>query len=333
MTPTPAAVIAPNHDLRTVPWRLRDLLIAIAPLVVYSMAPSFAGAPVILRSPGRSVYLFAMAWMLAYPLWAARLGPSSLPGFRRILIEASIALPAALVSVFVMVLLTTALSVALGESPSSPFESIAASPSRFAKLFLVAMAVLVAPFAEEMFFRGMVYNFLRQRMHWILAALIQGIAFGFYHPFSLQERATIAVGGFAMGLLYEWRRALIAPILFHGFVNSLGLGLLFLSAAAYADAPVLGVRGEKSGRGCLLTEVMPGGSAAEAGLRVGDVITGAGENSVGDLRDLVLIMRTKKTGDRIPVWFTRDGEDHQVEAVLKARPKNPPATTPLPSPP
>ena len=48
---------------------------------------------------------------------------------------------------------------------------------------------------------------------------------------------------------------------------------------------------------------------------------GAGENSVKNLYDLVLIMRSKKAGDRIPVWYVRDGESLWTEAVLKPRAK------------
>jgi S1-C subfamily serine protease len=42
---------------------------------------------------------------------------------------------------------------------------------------------------------------------------------------------------------------------------------------------------------------------------------------VRNLYDIVLILRKKKVGDRIPVWFIRGGERLQVEAALKSRPK------------
>jgi serine protease Do len=66
---------------------------------------------------------------------------------------------------------------------------------------------------------------------------------------------------------------------------------------------------------------VPGGGAEEAGLRVGDIIEAAGENSVRNLYDVVLILRKKQVGDRIPVWLIRDGKHLQVEAVLKSRSK------------
>lgn len=131
----------------------------------------------------------------------------------------------------------------------------------------------------------------------------------------------IGMIGVSFALLYEWRKTLASPILAHSLFNAFSMGVLFLTLAVAANSPVLGIRGEAREKGCLITELVEGGSAQEAGLRVGDVITGAGENSVRNLNDVVLIMRMKKVGVKIPVWFLRDGESFQVEAVLKARPK------------
>jgi membrane protease YdiL (CAAX protease family) len=312
-------LVAPT--LRDVSWRWRDLLIGLIPLIALPAAQSVIKNPAASRWLWPISALLAMAWMLGYPLLIARMSKLVIPRPRRILIEAMIALPIVLGVMVVMSLVATALTMALGESAFRPLDSVAGSRSRFDRIFLIVLGVILAPLAEETFFRGMLYNALRQRMHWFFAAMLQGIAFGFYHPFGTPERVAIAVGGFSIALFYEWRKTLLAPILFHSIMNSLGLTLLYLSAAAYADAPVLGVRGDAHDRGCLVTEVVPGGSAADAGLRVGDIITGAGENSVRNLSDLILIMRTKKVGNKIPIWYLRDGEPLQVEALLKGRPK------------
>lgn len=158
-------------------------------------------------------------------------------------------------------------------------------------------------------------------MHFVFAALLQAAVFGFSHPFDLMQRFMISAVGLCLALLYEWRKALVAPVLLHSLANGISVGALFYTLAMAANAPVLGIRGDPHDQGCLLREVVPGGAAEEAGLRVGDVIVAAGENSVRNLYDVVLIMRQKKIGDRIPVWFIRDGKHLQVEAVLKSRPK------------
>ena len=194
-------------------------------------------------------------------------------------------------------------------------------PERYQSIALIIMAIVVAPLAEEVFFRGMVYNALRRRMHFLFAALLQAAVFGFVHPFALTQRLMISTIGLCLALFYEWRKTLVSPVLLHSLTNGIATGTLLYTLAVSANAPVLGIRGDLHDKGCLLTEVVPGGAAEEAGLRVGDVIVAAGENSVRNQNDVVLIMRMKKIGDRIPVWFIRDGKDRYVEAILKSRPK------------
>jgi membrane-associated protease RseP (regulator of RpoE activity) len=59
--------------------------------------------------------------------------------------------------------------------------------------------------------------------------------------------------------------------------------------------------------GVALTEVVTGGSAADAGLRSGDVITAVDGNSVSSPSDLVAAVQDHAPGDRVVVTYTRDG--------------------------
>ena len=129
----------------------------------------------------------------------------------------------------------------------------------------------------------MLYNALRQRTHPVIAAVLQAAAFGLFHPFHAVHQAVVAVVGFLLAMVYEWRKTLLTPILVHALTNAVSIGMAFLAMSAHEAAPVLGVMGEKDEGGCRVTQVWPGGPADEAGIRVGDVITGAGENSVADL--------------------------------------------------
>jgi uncharacterized protein len=313
--------------LRDVPWLWRDLAIGVAPIVLLFVAVSLVG-PVTARLIPRWLWIpitfVELTWMFVFPLWIARrrIGLPALPNLRRILIEALIvlgAVPAVMVIVSGVEIL---LSRFMGPStPSSPFEAIASQPEPYHAIALLILGIVGAPLAEEVFYRGMLYNALRKRMHFLIAALIQAALFALSHPFGFAERLAIGIIGFCLALLYHWRKTLVSPILFHALNNAIMLGALLTMLAIAANAPVLGVRGETHEQGCRITELVKGGAAEEAGLRVGDVITGAGENSVGNIKDVVLIMRMKKVGDRIPVWFIRDGETLQVEAVLKPRPK------------
>ncbi len=313
--------------LREVPWKGKDVAIGIAP-VILGLATPYLLSRSIERSLPHWLWIPAsfvlLAWMFAFPLWVAgrRLGIPSIPKPRRVLIEALIAAPAAIFVIATLSVVTNVLSQFMNQgTSSSPFEAIAAAPERYQLIALIIMAIVAAPLAEEVFFRGMVYNALRRRMHFVFAGLLQAVVFGFWHPFDLTQRLMISTVGFCLALLYEWRKSLVSPVLLHSLTNGISLGMLLFTLAVAANAPVLGIRGDLHDKGCLLTEVVPGGAAEEAGLRVGDVIVAAGENSVRNLHDVVLIMRMKKIGDRIPVWFIRDGKQFQAEAVLKSRPK------------
>jgi membrane protease YdiL (CAAX protease family) len=304
----------------------KDLAIGFAPVILGSATPYLLDRS-IARSLPQWLWIPAsfvlLAWMFAFPLWVAgRLGILSIPKPRRVLIEALIAVPAAIFVMATLSVVMTFLSQFMKQgTSSSPFEGIAAAPERYQSIALIIMAIVAAPLAEEVFFRGMVYNALRRRMHFLFAALLQAAVFGFCHPFDLTQRVMISTIGFCLALLYEWRKILVSPVLLHSLTNGLAMGTLLYTLAVAANAPVLGIRGNLHDKGCLLTEVVPGGAAEEAGLHVGDVIVAAGENSVRNQDDIVLIMRMKKIGDRIPVWFIRDGKRLYAEAVLKSRPK------------
>ena len=86
----------------------------------------------------------------------------------------------------------------------------------------------------------------------------------------------ISTIGLCLALFYEWRKTLVSPVLLHSLTNGIATGTLLYTLAVSANAPVLGIRGDLHDKGCLLTEVVPGGAAEEAGLRVGDVIVAAG---------------------------------------------------------
>ena len=147
-----------------------------------------------------------LAWMFAFPLWVARrrTGLPTLPSVRSVLIEASItffATPISLVVASVIAFLVTTFLVP-GTS-SNPFEAIAGSQDHYHGIALAILAVAVAPLGEEIIFRGVLYNFLRQRTHFLMAALLSGIAFGFYHPFGFADRVAISIMGVFLTLLAE----------------------------------------------------------------------------------------------------------------------------------
>jgi uncharacterized protein len=92
---------------------------------------------------------------------------------------------------------------------------------------LVAVAVLVcvvAPLAEEFFFRGFFFTALRGALGLWPAAVITGLVFGLIH-FKLEFLAPLAVLGFALCLLYAHTGSLLPCIALHALNNSLAFGV------------------------------------------------------------------------------------------------------------
>ena len=102
------------------------------------------------------------------------------------------------------------------------FLEIARDPA--AAPLLVAGSVLIAPFAEELFFRGMVFAALRSRMEFWPAAGISGGLFALSHLQStLQGYLLVILIIFPLGMLLAWvyerRRTLLVPVLVHATFN------------------------------------------------------------------------------------------------------------------
>lgn len=93
------------------------------------------------------------------------------------------------------------------------------------------------------------------------------------------------------------------------------------------DRPFLGIRYQLISQqaaiynnlpqGAYLIQVIPGSSAAGAGLQQGDIITDLDGKSLKDT-DLVKIISTKKVSDKVVVKFWRKSEQKSLEMTLKA---------------
>jgi hypothetical protein len=77
--------------------------------------------------------------------------------------------------------------------------------------------------------------------------------------------------------------------------------------------------GERSEPGVLLTGVMPGSPAEQAGLKSGDVVTGLGGKKVLNLQDLSYALGAHRPGDQVELVFQRDGRVLTVKVTLAER--------------
>ena len=309
---------------RDTPWRWRDVIIGFAPDVAMIASAALINPAWLWVGPRwlwLPITVTKMAWMFFYPLWIVRrrVRPPRLPRLRTVFVEALFALLGTAVVMVVLTVVFSALFSLFGDraTMTMPWKPTAASPNWYDSLGLLALALLMAPLAEEVFFRGMLYNALRRRLHVVIAAPVQAIIFGLSHHFGAADTTGVVLIGLALALLYEWRKTLLAPVLMHALVNALGMAVIAQSIAADSAAPRLGVYGETHERGVRLTDVVPDAAAASAGLQVGDVIVSVDGEHVADLPGLTQAVRKRQVGQTVVVEFVRGAETHRVDAVLK----------------
>jgi membrane protease YdiL (CAAX protease family) len=97
-------------------------------------------------------------------------------------------------------------------------------------LALVAVAVLVcvlAPIAEELFFRAFCFTALRRTIGMLPAAVVTGMIFGAIHlgGTDIEFIVPLMVFGFFLCLLYVWTDSLLPCIVLHALNNALALGV------------------------------------------------------------------------------------------------------------
>jgi len=95
------------------------------------------------------------------------------------------------------------------------------------KAVIVLSAVVLAPLAEEVFFRGLVQSMLRRylRSPWA-AILIAAAAFTAIHYPYVHTMPTLFVLAVALGYNYERTGRLLAPILIHAIFNAVNILVL-----------------------------------------------------------------------------------------------------------
>jgi len=97
-------------------------------------------------------------------------------------------------------------------------------------LALVAVAILVcvlAPIAEEVFFRAFCFTALRRTLGMLPAAILTGVIFGAIHlgGTGIEFIVPLMVFGFFLCLLYVWTNSLLPCIVLHALNNALALGV------------------------------------------------------------------------------------------------------------
>ena len=95
-------------------------------------------------------------------------------------------------------------------------------------IVLILIGGILAPIAEEIFFRGVLYGFFR-RWGLILAIIVSTILFVLVHPTGQGIPVIQIVGGILFAVAYEVEGSLMAPITIHALGNCTLFTVSFLT--------------------------------------------------------------------------------------------------------
>ena len=283
-------------------------------------------------------------WLSAFPAWSvllltgvapqifflvfpfyAREGASTakvhLPTFKQCLIELAISIPfvvVSLIAVAVAMHLAQQVTVAKSLLPTV-VDDMASSPEPQLVHVVLLFSFTFSPVAEEVFFRGFLYNAFRSRMPKVIAGLAQSLVFGFAHFFG-PVHATIASGlGIVLTFVYEWRKTLITPVLVHCGINLIFAMVVFGAMAERANQPSIGVVGGQDDTRCIVRKIIAGSAAAESRIRIGDVITSFDGQPVATFQELAEAVGNRRPGETVKLTIERSGAAVDVYITLKQR--------------
>lgn len=118
------------------------------------------------------------------------------------------------------------------ELPKQEIVSIFQNGGSILGVALLALStVLIAPFVEEIIFRGCVYRFFKSQMFTTGAQVASGVVFALIHG-NLLSLGPLVVVGVVLARVYESSGNIRSPMLFHAFFNGLNLLLLLLFSSS-----------------------------------------------------------------------------------------------------
>ncbi len=111
-----------------------------------------------------------------------------------------------------------------GGGPAHPILESFDSDSTFNLLIFFSMLCLWAPIVEEIFFRGFLLSYLRQRSRFLASGVLTALIFAVIHPQGLFFVPVLMVIGFTLAFIREQRGSLYPAIAIHSLHN----GVIFL---------------------------------------------------------------------------------------------------------
>lgn len=224
----------------SVPWRPRDVWLSLVvglALGIGLMAIFFIGWRVVDANGSTTVLLAALTMLVYIGLFAGAylmvvkqrgislrdVGFTRVPGGTIVLM-----VPITIGLQVVLGIIVFATSPLLGEPPSAGEQLVLdATPSLSTAetVLLLIDAALIAPFVEELFFRGLIYRYLRGRWNILGAVLVSAALFAATH-FIVPLVPVLFVLGVVLARVTERYRSLYPAVVVHGLNNGLAVLLI-----------------------------------------------------------------------------------------------------------
>jgi uncharacterized protein len=109
------------------------------------------------------------------------------------------------------------------DNPQRVVEDLGADTNHVLLVVGAVVVIVVAPVCEELFFRGLLFTVLRQRLPFWPAAVFDGVLFGFVHG-SLIIVPILAALGIVFCFVYERTGSIFPTIALHALNNTLAYG-------------------------------------------------------------------------------------------------------------
>lgn len=103
---------------------------------------------------------------------------------------------------------------------------LASTENKMNIVYIFILAVIIAPFVEEIMFRGAFYCWLRARFGVLFSVLLSSFIFASVHPQGAVGVLPLTFIGILLALLREWRGTLVAPMIAHACFNAGTLSLV-----------------------------------------------------------------------------------------------------------
>lgn len=213
------------------------------------------------------------------------------------------------------------IGILVGDRPSweeGPWPEMIRSESILEPVLYILLAVSISVVAEELFFRRLLYAYLRARIGMLLAAIAQAAIFALLHREADIDLVLMFVTGIILAAVYEWRKTLLAPIFLHAASNAMWAVIVLSMMLSYGARSHLGIGMEDGERGVRISSVSQNHTAGDLSLEEGDVITHFNSKRTSDPAALKAAIEKQEPGDAVTLKYLRDGESHKASGELTA---------------